>query len=192
MYVDVVSWSSSLSQGKDTHNTWTTIRGSRHQDEDKWAIPRDPSNSDREPVRGDLLLQTGVVDKIGAQRERIHMVDVGTASQTLEFLTDRFGSVLRIGPYLIGRNLNILSISGYAPLDALAAVSGPDVYDMVDNKLGTQREPNRKHAQQCLQYAIGSTDVLPHQEPRFFPDILLNVRSTDTVRVVSASDGEMG
>ena len=33
------------------------------QDEDKWAIPRDPSNSDREPVRGDLLLQTGVVDK---------------------------------------------------------------------------------------------------------------------------------
>src|ERR1700733_3605539 len=99
------------------------------------------------------------------------------------FVQSKFGDTADLGGCSIGRNLNLLALRGYAQLGALSIISAPDVYDQVDNPTGTQRELKEKHARECLAYALDA-DALPAEEyPRFFPEILLNVRDTNIIEL---------
>lgn len=95
----------------------------------------------------------------------------------------RYGDVLDFGPVIVGKNLNLLSVRGYSRLDKLAVVSAPDVYDMVANPTGTQRELKQKHARECFEYATEALDVEPREEPRAFPEVILNARDGDVVEI---------
>lgn len=45
-------------------------------------------------------------------------------------LVGRRSAVLDLGPCVVGKNLNLSVLRGYARLDALADISSPDIYDM--------------------------------------------------------------
>ena len=98
---------------------------------------------------------------------------------------------LRGGSYviqncIIGKNLNLTQIRGYATLDVLADMSGADVYDQVSNPLGTQRDLKPVHAREASKYALEAAQFAPDEDPRAFPEILLNVRDTSLVSFSSA------
>lgn len=106
-------------------------------------------------------------------------------------LTEFFGRELELGPCLVSQNLNLLVVRGSAPLHVLAAVSAPDVYDSVLNPTGTQRELNREHARECHAYALGAASLSPEEDPRAFPEVILNVRDRQVVEVTDESDGDI-
>jgi DGQHR domain-containing protein len=100
-----------------------------------------------------------------------------------DFLMNRYGAVVDFGPCVVGKNLNVLSVRGYGRLDQLACVSDADVYDQVDNPTGTQRALNKKHAQECFEYAEAAAVQSAEQGPKAFPEILLNVRDPESIEV---------
>lgn len=99
-----------------------------------------------------------------------------------------YGEFLDFGPCLAGRNLNLLIFRGFSRLDDLAAISAPDVYDSYSNPSGTQRELNRPHANACYQYAATAGNVLPQDDPRSFPEIILNARDRQVVEIYQIDD----
>jgi len=103
-------------------------------------------------------------------------------------LVSHYGDVLDFGPCLAGRNLNLLVFRGFAKLDQLAAVSAPDVYDHFSNPSGTQRELDKKHATRCFDYAASALNVLPEEDPRSFPEIILNARDRQVVELYQTDD----
>lgn len=103
-------------------------------------------------------------------------------------LVAHYGGVIDFGPCLAGRNLNLMVFRGFASLDALAAVSAPDVYDSYTNPSGTQRELDKKHAQSCFDYATTADNVLPQDDPRSFPEIILNARDHQVVELYHIDD----
>jgi DGQHR domain-containing protein len=103
-------------------------------------------------------------------------------------LVAHFGETLDFGPCLSGRNLNLLVFRGFANLDELAAISAPDVYDRYANPSGTQRELDPKHAASCYEYATSSGNVLPQDDPRSFPEIILNARDRQVVELYQVDD----
>lgn len=103
-------------------------------------------------------------------------------------LVSHYGDVLDFGPCLAGRNLNLLVFRGFANLDQLSAISAPDVYDHFDNPGGTQRELDKKHAESCFEYAISATNVIPEEDPRSFPEIILNARDRQVVELYQVDD----
>ena len=98
-------------------------------------------------------------------------------------LTSVFGSSIDFGNCIVGKNLNLVVVRGFARLDALAAISAPDVYDYYANPHGTQRELDQKHAKSCFDYAAGSSDVIAQDDPRSFPEIILNARDRQVVEL---------
>ncbi len=96
-------------------------------------------------------------------------------------LTAVFGATIDLGSCIVGRNLNLVVVRGFARLDELAAISAPDVYDYYANPHGTQRELDQKHAKSCFEYASGSANVLAQDDPRSFPEIILNARDRQVV-----------
>ena len=90
----------------------------------------------------------------------------------------------------MGRNLNLVTIRGHARLDALAAVSAPDVYDQSLNPTGTQRALKPKHARECFAYAMNSLEVIADEEPHAFPELLFNVRDAQALELYSLDDPE--
>jgi DGQHR domain-containing protein len=96
-------------------------------------------------------------------------------------LTQRWGNQLKISNVLIGPNLNLIQVRGFASLDFLADISGADVFDMKDNPDGTQRELKRPHAKEAFEYAIGSVDADPDEDARAFTEVILNARTVDAV-----------
>lgn len=104
------------------------------------------------------------------------------------FAEERFGKMLDLGPCLVGENLNLLTLRGFARLDALACISAPDVYDQVDNPTGTQRELKKKHAEECLTYAIDSESTPATESPRLFPELLLNARDSNAIELYDLDD----
>jgi len=96
-------------------------------------------------------------------------------------LTQRWGNQVKIANVLIGPNLNLIQVRGYASLDFLADISGADVFDMEDNPDGTQRELKRPHAKEAFEYAIGSVDADPDEDARAFTEVILNARTVDAV-----------
>jgi DGQHR domain-containing protein len=83
---------------------------------------------------------------------------------------------------IVGPNLNLTQIRGFAPLNVLADISGADVYDQEKNPHGTQRDLKPAHAKEASSYALAANDRNPGTDPRAFPEILLNVRDTSVVR----------
>lgn len=103
-------------------------------------------------------------------------------------ISKEYGQMIDLGLCRVGRNLNLLTARGFAPLDVLAAVSAPDVYDQVDNPTGTQRDLKPKHARECFDYALDSLSSTPEDDPRFFPDIILNARDANVVEIYEPDD----
>jgi DGQHR domain-containing protein len=105
-----------------------------------------------------------------------------------DFVRERYGDVIDFGPCLVGETLNLLCLRGFGRLDELASISAPDVYDMVDNPNGTQRALKRKHAAECVEYAMESQALPPEEDPRFFPEILLNARDANIIEIYNLAD----
>jgi DGQHR domain-containing protein len=105
-----------------------------------------------------------------------------------KWIRARYGDVVDLGPVIVGRNLNLLSVRGFARLDTLAVISAPDVFDMVRNPTGTQRELKQKHAKECFVYATESLDCVPDDEPRAFPEVILNARDGDVVEIYNLAN----
>src|SRR5690348_10717513 len=103
-------------------------------------------------------------------------------------ISARHGEFVDLGPCLVGRNLNLVVLRGFAPADVLAEISSPDVYDMVKNQFGTQRDLKKKHSQECYVYAMESTIDDADNDPRAFPEIILNIRDTSVMEVYDLAD----
>lgn len=99
-------------------------------------------------------------------------------------LVNRFGEELTIANLIMGSNLNLRVVRGFASLDQLALISAPDVFDEIKNPLGTQRDPDKKHAQDALDYALESQNVSSVEAPHAFSEIILNVRDTNVIRIL--------
>lgn len=100
-------------------------------------------------------------------------------------ITERFGREIVIKDVVVGKNLNIGVIRGFATLDQLAYISAPDVYNQLTNPLGTQRDPDLNHARDVLDYAITALSQEPETSPRAFPEIILNARDKSVISLVS-------
>lgn len=98
------------------------------------------------------------------------------------------GSVLDLGSCLVSRNVNLLVLRGEARLDDLAKISRADVFDQVLNKPGIQRELTRKHAEGFMEYARWGQDADPITEPKFVPDVLLNMRDKSVAEFYEPQD----
>src|SRR5690348_13142522 len=106
----------------------------------------------------------------------------------LDFVSRRYGDTIDFGPCVVGQNLNLLTVRGYGRLDELALVSAPDIYDMVDNPEGTQRDLKEKHAEEVLNYALEAAAVPAEESPRLFPEIMLNARDANPVEIYKLDD----
>ena len=95
------------------------------------------------------------------------------------------GKSLVIRGCIVGENLNLVQLRGFASLDQLADMSGPDVFDQVSNPFGTQRDLLPKHAKEASNYAIESTDADAESDPRAFTEVILNVRDETVLSIVS-------
>lgn len=103
--------------------------------------------------------------------------------------TEAYGSHLQITSCIVGGNLNLGVIRGFAPLDVLADISAADVYDQINNPLGTQRELQNKHAKEATEYALESLERDASNSPRAFPEIILNARDRNVLSI-RTQDGE--
>ena len=107
----------------------------------------------------------------------------------MSFLTDQLGEEFSINNVIVGSNLNVRVIRGFARLNELALVSSPDVYSQIKNEFGTQRELDKNHAKQVFDYAIESSDEIPMVRPRAFPEVILNARDTSVLSIVDPNTG---
>ena len=103
-------------------------------------------------------------------------------------LVQRHGEIIDLGNTLVGRNLNMLVLRGFATLDVLAEISAPDVYDQVTNPTGTQRDLKLRHAQECYNYAVESMTVPAEEAPRGFPEIIINARDANVLEIYDPAD----
>ena len=107
-------------------------------------------------------------------------------------ITERYGREITIKDVIVGKNLNVSVIRGFATLDQLAFISAPDVYNQINNPLGTQRDPDNTHARAVLEYAMTALSEEPDTAPRAFPEIILNARDKSVVSLFRlAGDDEV-
>jgi len=90
-------------------------------------------------------------------------------------------SVLDLGACSVGQNLNVLTVRGFAKLDEVASISGPDVFDAIKNKTGTQRNLNMTHSKEAAEYALGSLTSDSRTDARAFPEVILNARDLNVL-----------
>lgn len=108
---------------------------------------------------------------------------------TVSFLEARFGGpVLDLGACSLGQNLNRVCIRGFAQLDEIAGISGPDTHNGIENPDGTQRDLKPHHSKQALDYALGQNGVSPGAA-RAFPEVILNVRNMELLEFYDVRDG---
>jgi DGQHR domain-containing protein len=107
-----------------------------------------------------------------------------------DFLADRFGNPVSLGLCIVGRDIDNVAIRGFAPLDMLAAISAPDVFDDEINPTGTQRDLKPKHAQASFEYATAQPSS-EERKTRAFPEILLNVRDMQAVEIRDAEGNQL-
>jgi DGQHR domain-containing protein len=106
-------------------------------------------------------------------------------------IIDAGDGYISLGFCIIGRNLNVINARGYASLITLAQISGPDVLDPILNPNGTQRELNKQHSEDALEYAMQADSVDPEKDPRAFPELTLNVRDKDVLRITQTNGAEI-
>lgn len=95
-----------------------------------------------------------------------------------------YGEQIRISNCLIGGNLNLGVVRGFASLEVLADISSADLFDQEENKFGTQRDLSVSHSREASLYALESLDYEAATEPRAFPEIVLNLRDPNVVTVL--------
>ena len=100
---------------------------------------------------------------------------------------DRF---IEIPGCVVGTNLNLSVVRGFAALDLLADVSKPDVFDTETNPLGTQRPLTPGHAKEATEYALASSEADSSRDPRAFTEVILNAREDGVVVLLDATTGE--
>lgn len=105
---------------------------------------------------------------------------------TKDLVESAYGEMIDLGPCIVSKNLNLFALRGSAPLDLLAIVSSPDVYDPEDNIGGTQRPLDPKRTIDLLEYALGAG--APTDVPRAFPEVLVNVRDTSCVQLYDPAE----
>lgn len=106
-------------------------------------------------------------------------------------LVETYGQVIELGTCIAGQNLNTLTLRGYGSLKVLADISGGDIYDQVNNPLGTQRDLKVKHSREALQYALESLSLTADESPHAFPEITLNVRDTNVLIIHDSNGNEI-
>ena len=105
-------------------------------------------------------------------------------------IRERFGNTILLENCIVGSNLNLVSIRGYARLDLLAAISSPDVFDQVHNEHGTQRDLSPKRSKDATDYAMEAVNLSATVSPRTFTEIILNVRDKSVVHIVDLDTDE--
>lgn len=100
----------------------------------------------------------------------------------------RYSRTVDLGPCLVGRNLNLQTLRGFSTLDKLAVISAPDIYDQEKNPMGTQRALRKNHAEECFEYATIAAELPAEEEPRAFPEVILNVRNLGVAEFYSIDD----
>jgi hypothetical protein len=83
-------------------------------------------------------------------------------------------------------NLDTNCFRGSAPLAHLALISQPDVFDQETNPEGLQRDLSPKHASEAYEYAHRNAEP---GRPRAFPEVVLNVRDKNAVKVDELEGG---
>lgn len=109
----------------------------------------------------------------------------------MSHLVEAHGEVIDLGICVLGPNLNITAIRGYAPLNVLAEISSGDVYDEHLNSEGTQRDLKPKHSKEALEYALGALEVTSDESPRAFPEITLNARDKNVIQIQDLQGAEV-
>jgi DGQHR domain-containing protein len=107
----------------------------------------------------------------------------------MEDLKSKYGRHIDLGNVVVGRNLNLWVLRGFAPMDLLSEISSADVYDEYKNPQGTQRDLTKSHSQDALDYAVESDLVSADVDPRAFPEVILNARDINVIEVFSVEDG---
>ncbi len=97
---------------------------------------------------------------------------------------DIWGKTITFSNCVVGKNLNLVQVRGYASLDALADISSADVFDQKLNEEGTQRPLTPSHVKEAYSYAITSIGAEPTFDPRAFTEVILNVRKQDAVKIL--------
>jgi DGQHR domain-containing protein len=87
-------------------------------------------------------------------------------------------------PAIIGQSLNVWTLRGYARLDQLALISIADVANDLNNQTAPQRSPDKKHAKEAMDYALGAIEGEDSALTRFFPEVILNVRDLSVINFV--------
>jgi DGQHR domain-containing protein len=85
------------------------------------------------------------------------------------------------------KNLDTECYFGTAPLAELAIVSEADVFDQDTNRQGLQRDLSPTHAAAAYDYVSRAPD---RDNPRAYPEIVLNVRDRDVLRVEAVEGHE--
>lgn len=98
---------------------------------------------------------------------------------------------ISLGVCVLGKNLNSFVLRGNTAAVALAAISGPDTIDPIRNPNGTQRALKSKHSVEAGAYALGVNAAGGAlQGTRIFPEVILNVRDMDIVRLRDVVSGK--
>ena len=109
------------------------------------------------------------------------MTQSGTVAQRERMSVDRLANIRQLEFHAFrSENLDTQCYRGSAPLAELALVSEADVYDQDTNERGLQRDLSPVHASQAYDYVARPPD---RDRPRAFPEVVLNVRDRDVVRI---------
>lgn len=85
-------------------------------------------------------------------------------------------------------NLDTVCYRGSAPLSHLALVSQADIFDQDKNVVGLQRDLSPSHAAQAYEYVSRPVNK---DRPRAFPEVVLNVRDPDILRIEEGDDDKV-
>lgn len=81
-------------------------------------------------------------------------------------------------PVIRGTVLGATVYRGHAKLSELARISKADIYDQINNPLGTQRDLNLKHAKDAYEY-------VKNRDFAFYPEVFLCIRNKKVSNFIS-------
>ena len=111
-------------------------------------------------------------------------------SQSKSALEEMFGSRIELGICAVGKNLNVLTVRGFTDLNKLSLISSAKVYDQFSENKGVQRELSKKHSEQAVRYAMQSISDDPEENPKAFPELILNVRDLSIIEFYDLNNPE--
>ena len=94
-------------------------------------------------------------------------------------------------PAVVGQSLSVWVVRGSAELDKLAVMAFADVANDLTNPRAPQRLADTAHAKAALNYALALNEDVSDAVVRFFPEVILNVRDTSVLRVLTSAGEEV-